>query len=176
MGLDTVELIYEMEKHFQIEYSDEDLIITVTIGQLINLTSRLKSIESKDQSEFDEVFNKFQQYFNANINIDDKISDYLKINDFNNLSHYINLKIPQFSNFLKYVFLDHHFIDWKELTVENFINGILIKNCTNLIDVNQPKTTYQVYLIIGWITEDKIGSSFYDIQPHARFTKDLRID
>ena len=176
MGLDTVELIFKFEEHFQINYKDTDIEQTYTVGQLTQLTCKMINISSEVKPEFEKIFNQFQEFFGVNIQLNDKISNYLKIDDYKNLSNFINLKINNFSTILKYLLLDPHFIKWKNLTVEEFINGILITNSKNLFDNKSHKTIFQVYLTIGYIIKDKIGASVYDIQSYVNISKDLRID
>ena len=133
-------------------------------------------ITSENKEEFNSLYALFQDYFGNHIQLADKISNYLQINNFQDLSNFLNLKIKNYSNILKYIFLDYHFIKWEELTVEEFINAILITNCKHLFDNNTPKTQYQVYLIVGSIILDRIGCPVYDIQPYASITRNLRID
>ena len=176
MGLDTVELIMEFENHFNIHFKDEEIQKISRVGEVSNLICQMINIHSENKDEFDSLYVSFQNYFGNNIQLNDKISNYLEVNNYKYLSDYLNLKVKNYSNILKYVFLDHHFIKWEELTVEEFINGILIRNCKHLFDNNSPKTIYQVYLIVGNIILDRINCPVYDIQSYASITKDLRID
>ena len=176
MGLDTVELIMEFENHFNIRFKDEDIQQISRVEEISNLICQMIDITSENKEEFNSLYALFQDYFGNHIQLADKISNYLQINNFQDLSNFLNLKIKNYSNILKYIFLDYHFIKWEELTVEEFINAILITNCKHLFDNNSPKNRYQVYLIVGSIILDRIGCPVYDIQPYASITKDLRID
>ncbi|WP_312208004.1 hypothetical protein [Empedobacter sp.] len=176
MGLDTVELIMEFENHFNIRFKDEDIQQISRVGKISNLICQMIDITSENKEEFNSLYALFQDYFGNHIQLADKISNYLQINNFQDLSNFLNLKIKNYSNILKYIFLDYHFIKWEELTVEEFINAILITNCKHLFDNNSPKTQYQVYLIVGSIILDRIGCPVYDIQPYASITRNLRID
>ncbi|WP_291065412.1 MULTISPECIES: hypothetical protein [unclassified Empedobacter] len=176
MGLDTVELIMEFENHFNIRFKDEDIQKVSRVGEVSNLICQMIDTTSENKEEFNSLYALFQDYFGNHIQLADKISNYLQINNFQDLSNFLNLKIKNYSNILKYIFLDYHFIKWEELTVEEFINAILITNCKHLFDNNSPKTQYQVYLIVGSIILDRIGCPVYDIQPYASITRNLRID
>ncbi|MBY0065579.1 MULTISPECIES: hypothetical protein [Empedobacter] len=176
MGLDTVELIMEFENHFNIRFKDEDIQQISRVEEISNLICQMIDITSENKEEFNSLYALFQDYFGNHIQLADKISNYLQINNFQDLSNFLNLKIKNYSNILKYIFLDYHFIKWEELTVEEFINAILITNCKHLFDNNSPKTQYQVYLIVGSIILDRIGCPVYDIQPYASITRNLRID
>ncbi|WP_291098362.1 MULTISPECIES: hypothetical protein [unclassified Empedobacter] len=175
MGLDTVELIMEFENHFNIRFKNEDIQQISRVGEISNLICQMIDITSENKEEFNSLYALFQDYFGNHIQLADKISNYLQINNFQDLSNFLNLKIKNYSNILKYIFLDYHFIKWEELTVEEFINAILITNCKHLFDNNTPKTQYQVYLIVGSIILDRIGCPVYDIQPYASITRNLRI-
>ncbi|MFV0138477.1 hypothetical protein OBK16_02455 [Empedobacter falsenii] len=176
MGLDTVELIMEFENHFNIRFKDEDIQQISRVGEISNLICQMIDITSENKEEFNSLYTLFQDYFGNHIQLVDKISNYLQINNYQDLSNFLNLKIKNYSNILKYIFLDYHFIKWEELTVEEFINAILITNCKHLFDNNSPKTQYQVYLIVGSIILDRIGCPVYDIQLYASITRNLRID
>lgn len=176
MGLDTVELIMEFENHFNIRFKDEDIQQISRVGEISNLICQMIDITSENKEEFNSLYTLFQDYFGNHIQLADKILNYLQKNNFQDLSNFLNLKIKNYSNILKYIFLDYHFIKWEELTAEEFINAILITNCKHLFDNNSPKTQYQVYLIVGSIILDRIGCPVYDIQPYASITRNLRID
>lgn len=176
MGLDTVELIMEFENHFNIRFKDEDIQQISRVGEISNLICQMIDITSENKEEFNSLYTLFQDYFGNHIQLVDKISNYLQINNYQDLSNFLNLKIKNYSNILKYIFLDYHFIKWEELTVEEFINAILITNCKHLFENNSPKTQYQVYLIVGSIILDRIGCPVYDIQLYASITRNLRID
>lgn len=176
MGLDNVELIMEFENHFKIHFKDEDIQKVSRVGEISNLICQMIDVTSENNEEFNSLYITFQNYFGHHIQLTDKISNYLQVNNFQKLSDFLNLKIKNYSNILKYIFLDYHFIKWEELTVEEFINAILITNCKHLFDNNSPKTQYQVYLIVGSIILDRIGCPVYDIQPYASITRNLRID
>lgn len=176
MGLDTVELIMEFENHFNIRFKNEDIQQISRVGEISNLICQMIDVTSENKEEFNSLYALFQDYFGNHIQLADKISNYLQINNYQDLSNFLNLKIKNYSNILKYIFLDYHFIKWEELTVEEFINAILITNCKHLFDNNSPKTQYQVYLIVGSIILDRIGCPVYDIQPYASITRNLRID
>ncbi|WP_313252487.1 hypothetical protein [Empedobacter sp.] len=176
MGLDTVELIMEFENHFNIRFKDEDIQKVSRVGEVSNLICQMIDTTSENKEEFNSLYISFQNYFGKDILLTDKISNYLQVNNYQDLSNFLNLKIKNYSNILKYIFLDYHFIKWENLTIEEFINAILITNCKHLFDNNLPKNRYQVYLIVGSIILDRIGCPVYDIQPYASITKDLRID
>ncbi|MDM1547789.1 hypothetical protein HX096_07935 [Empedobacter falsenii] len=154
MGLDIVELIMEFENHFNIRFKDEDIQKVSRVREVSNLICQMIDITSENKEELDSLYALFQNYFGNHIQLTDKISNYLQVNNYQYLSNFLNLKIKNFTNLLKYVFLDYHFIKWENLTVEEFINAILITNCKHLFDNNLPKTQYQVYLIVGSITKD----------------------
>lgn len=176
MGLDTVELIMQFENHFNINFKDEEIQKVSRVGEISNLICQMIGATSENKDEIDSLYTLFQNYFGNEILLNDKIYNYLQVNNYKDLSDFIHLKIENYSNILKYLLLDPHFIKWKDLTVEEFINGILITNCKHLFDNNSPKSRYQVYLIVGNIILDRIGCPVYDIQHYASITKDLRTD
>ncbi|MGV0845911.1 hypothetical protein ACTS9T_04875 [Empedobacter falsenii] len=104
MGLDTVELIMEFENHFNIRFKDEDIQKVSRVREVSNLICQMIDITSENKEELDSLYALFQNYFGNHIQLTDKISNYLQVNNYQYLSNFLNLKIKNFTNLLKYVF------------------------------------------------------------------------
>lgn len=81
MGLDTVELIMEFENHFNIRFKDEDIQQISRVGEISNLICQMIDITSENKEEFNSLYTLFQDYFGNHIQLADKISNYLQINN-----------------------------------------------------------------------------------------------
>ncbi|MDM1139293.1 hypothetical protein [Empedobacter sp. R132-2] len=92
MGLDTVELIMEFENHFNIRFKNEDIQQISRVGEISNLICQMIDITSENKEEFNSLYALFQDYFGNHIQLADKISNYLQINNFQDLSNFLNLK------------------------------------------------------------------------------------
>lgn len=176
MGLDSVELIMEIENHFQINFKDDDIRNVHTIKDLSELTYQILKITSDEKNEFIYIHQSIQEYLGKEIKLNDFIFNHFEKNQFNELSETLQLDIPNHTSNRFTRFFNYHFINWNELTFEDFINGIVIKNKDLFFIDNLPLTKYGIYIKIGRIIRRIIASPYYDIQPRANITKDLRID
>ncbi|MBS7332818.1 MAG: hypothetical protein KIG88_04395 [Weeksellaceae bacterium] len=166
----------EIENHFQINFKGDDIRYVCTIKDLNDLTSQLLKITSDEKDEFIFIHQSIQEYLGKEIKLDDFIFNHFEKNQFNELSETLQLNIPNHTSNRLTRFFNYHFINWNELTFEDFINGIIIKNKDLFFLDNVPQTKYGIYIKIGRIIRRKIASPYYDIQPRANITKDLRID
>ncbi len=86
MGLDTVELILEVEEQFGIEISNDDAEKTITVGDLANLVARLVSQKTGREVDYKEVLPKITNILmehhgipREEIHLDAKFVDDLKM-------------------------------------------------------------------------------------------------
>jgi hypothetical protein len=66
--------------------------------------------------------------------------------------------------------------EWETLTVEQFVSAICANNYLELIDRNNIRSKYEIYIAVTGITVDKIGVDYFEIGPDKSFTSDLGID
>ena len=179
MGLDSVELIMSIEKHFDILYPDKEIQQANTIEELTLLTAKIIKVDNPIKPEFDAVYNLLKSYWNDDIKLYHLVNQYIKINGVNIMAREVELKIPNHSslsfNQLK-SWLNYYFIKWENLTVEDFINAIIIANPNQFFTELIPNTIYGIYITIARIIEDRIGCPIYDLQPRVHIFNELGID
>lgn len=88
MGLDIVELIMEFENHFNIRFKDEDIQKVSRVGEVSNLICQMIDTTSENKEEFNSLYISFQNYFGKDILLTDKISNYLQVNNYQDLSNF----------------------------------------------------------------------------------------
>ncbi len=179
MGLDSVELIMSVENHFNVIFSEKDIIKTRTIGDLTDLVCQYRYIKDSSAPEFDTVYNQLKDLWNSNLKLDELVTTYLPINQRIDFQHEFQYLIPKHSsegsNALKR-WLNFYLIEWEKLTIEQFINTVIIYNENSFFKEEIPTTNYGIYVVTARIIYDRIGCPYYDLQPTSHIVNDLRID
>ena len=195
MGLDSVELIMEVEKYFGISILDREAEVTFTIQDMVNVVARHLDITNENTELREIVFDKVNQallnlsLINAPIKLTEYISKYLSPDDgeiWDALKNELKLDVPKpdiigrdskkFIDKIKFAMNWTPMYDWSSITVEQFIAAISAINCDKLIDKDFIRSTYEIYIAITAITVDKIGVDYYEISPDKSFTQDLGVD
>lgn len=195
MGLDSVELLVEFEKFFNIEVPDLEASKIYTIEDMVNTIAIHLGIDSEELDLQERVFlvfastlKRLKQIANT-IELSDKISDYLEPEEpqfILTLTDQIKLEAPMTKAYLrphqsilnrfKMLAIWQPDYDWYTLTVQNYIDAICAKNYKVLLKRDELKTKYEIYIGIAGITSDTTGVDFFEIMPEKSFTKDLGID
>lgn len=114
MGLDSVELLVEIENYFSIEIPDTEAAEIFTVQNMVDVAAKHLHIS------------------------------------------------------------DHSMSDWE--AIDQFKTVQCAANYQTLIDKNNIKSKYEVYVIIMGITAAKTGVDYYEITPDKSFTSDFGID
>lgn len=179
MGLDTVELIITIEKYFDIHFKDDDIKNISKVGEIADLVADYLLITNNDQTEFNVVFSLLKSHWNSDLKLHELISTYLALDNRTDFEKTLGLKIPPHSierlNLLKKIF-NYYLFEWNQLTIEQFINAIMIANKEHFFTQKISKTRYGIYIEVSRIIHHRLGAPIYDIQPLSSITKDLRID
>jgi acyl carrier protein len=195
MGLDSIELVMEVEKYFNIQISDPEAEKTLTIQNMVDCVARHLSVSNNSTELRDTVVNKIQNIL-IKLNLTDKplsLTDpvFLTLSPKNKsiwqlFTDEMGLDIPKpetteksnnnFFDKIKSAFSMNYFYDWKEITLELFASAICAKNCSLLINSSAIKNIYEIYVAVTSITVDKIGVDYYEITPEKSFTNDLGVD
>ncbi len=193
MGLDSVELLVEWEKYFNIQISDLEAEKISTVQNAVDCISSHLNISENNLTLRDSVFAilknqiKDKAVTNKSIELTDlvfKILDPNKKELWKELSQNINLSIPEFSfasnNTLsrkiisKIIWIPGY--DYKEITFERLIDAICAENLKKLINPTYITSKYEIYIAITAITVDKNGIDYYEVSPSKTFTHDFGID
>jgi acyl carrier protein len=195
MGLDSVELIVEIENHFSISIPDSEAEKAYTVGKLVDCVAHILEIKSYDFTLRDKTFSLLKtELLNLNNNLNDftissKVIDSLDIQDkllILAIESKLNLKLPGIyfkpeknKSILGYVkswltVIDD--IDFNKITWKKFIDITLAKNLNSGTLKIEYKSKYEIYIAIMRITVDKIGVEYSEIGIEKMFADDLGID
>lgn len=194
MGLDSVELVMEIENYFNISIPDPEAETLTTVGEMADCVASHRNVSSVEAPLRDELFAKIKDYLfskaniTADINIEDKILNYFSPHNETWAALETNLKIkipyPEQVSLPGKKFSDkiRRFINWlppykpEDITFELFISGICAYNFRELLDPANIKNKYEIYIGVMGITVDKTGVDYYEVTPEKSFTSDLGID
>ncbi len=190
MGLDSVELIMDVEKHFSISISDPEAEKVYTVGQFVDCVAKILSIDKYDFGLRNSTFSLIKASLESHVHdisgfsLTSKVSDILDIKNntlIKSIEKDLDLELPglQEKGFLdgllrRLRFLDT--IDFRTITWKRYIDIILAHNLDKLTPPIQYKSKYEIYIAIMRITVDKIGVGYQEIGPEKSFTDDLGVD
>ena len=190
MGLDSVELIMDVEKHFSISISDPEAEKVYTVGQFVDCVAKILSIDKYDfelrDTTFSQIKTSLESYVHdiPGFSLTSKVSDTLDINDttlIKSLEKDLGLELPRLheKGFLDGLLKRLPFfetIDFRTITWKRYIDIILAHNLNKLSPPIQYTSKYEVYIAIMRITVDKIGVDYHEIGLEKSFTDDLGVD
>jgi hypothetical protein len=195
MGLDSVELIVEVEKHFSISIPDSEAEKAYTVGKLVDCVANILGVKSYDFALREKTFSLFKtelqnlRKYLGDFSISSKVTDNLDIHDkslVQAIESKLNLKLPGIyfkpensnkilGNVKRWLTMIDE-IDFDKITWKKFIDIILAKNLNSNALTIEYKSKYEIYIAIMRITVDKIGVDYTEIGIEKIFTDDLGID
>ncbi|MCB0776774.1 MAG: hypothetical protein KDB99_10685 [Chitinophagaceae bacterium] len=194
MGLDSVELVMEVEKYFSIEIPDQEAEkiyrvqdMVETVARHLKITLENSELQKKIITKLSECFSRLNKK-EISLKSDDLIYEFLTVGDKENwkaLQKLLDLKIPRPSSykpdsnklndrFKKLINWTPHY-KWNEISVSHFSNVICAHNYTQLLDQNNINDKLEIYVAVMGITVEKIGIDYYEIYPTKSFTDDLGV-
>lgn len=195
MGLDSVELVMEVEKYFSISIPDTEAEKAYTVGKLVDCVARILNITDYDFSLRTNLFAEIKerlQALNGNntaYQITDKVKDSLDIENkslVNKLEHALNLQFPGISKIsansqsltdkLKRWLEFTDVYDFNTITWKKYIDIVLANNLNKRLNPAVIHSKYEIYLAVMKITVDKVGVEYLEIGIEKSFTDDLGID
>ncbi len=195
MGLDSVELVVEIEHYFQINIPNKEAERLTTIQEMVDCVAIHKNITLNSEALKEHVFAKIEYGLKSLDLLTDpllytnKISNFLQPTNyeiFEKLEHEIELEIqkPELKKESQPKFIATFFnaismapmYNWTEITVDEFVNAVCIYNFENLINKNNITSLYEIYIAVSGITMHKTGVDSYELLPEKSFTSDLGID
>ncbi len=191
MGLDSVQLLVDIETHFEIQILDSDAAKINTVQDMVNMVAIYLNIETNDLSLKKEMLQIINQALKLEGLINDEISDsdfiFKTLNPQNDelwdsIAQKTDLVLPKpylpdknhrklFSSLVwtpKY--------EWKKVTAGHFIDAVCARNHEKLIDRKNISDIYEILVSIIAITVESIGVDYYEVEPEKSFTNDLGID
>ncbi|MBI1307023.1 MAG: hypothetical protein GC181_10515 [Bacteroidetes bacterium] len=189
MGLDSVELIMDIEEHFNINIADQDAENITTVQDLTDLVAQILHISNEESSVANDVLNTLNQILIKN----NQISTELNFSDFifqiissgkenlKTVESQLSLKLPKIQNHQELIgrlfpFVFSPLIQRDKITVEQFIQSICAINHTKLFPSDSITDKFQIRCIVIALTADKCGINELHIRPDSRITSDLGIN
>jgi hypothetical protein len=193
MGLDTVELVMEFEKYFEINIPDREAEQMTTLQQATDTIARHRQITSDEMTLQTNILNQVSNCISQileiqnGIKLSDLISTYLSAANkdaWNRFTALMTLNVPkpycpqQTDGFITK--LKNHIMmplyNWNTLTVEDFVYSVGAANFTTLVNSKTINTKYEIAIAVAGLTVDKSGVDFYEVAPGKSFTNDLGMD
>jgi acyl carrier protein len=195
MGLDSVELVMEVEKYFGIQIPDPEAEKAATVQDMVDCVAKILSVTDNSTELRDSIINKIQAIL-LKLGLIDKLLNRsapifltLSPNDkiiWKSFCKEIVLSVPKpeikkripatFFDKIKNQITWGPLYEWDKITIEQFADAICAVNSSSLINSLAIKNTYEIYIAVTRITVDKIGVDEYDITPEKSFTNDLGVD
>ena len=190
MGLDSVELLFQIEKKFQIQIQDEESEKISTVADITELIAKTKNIIDAESNllnaESQKIADILRNIFGAEeLKPDDKISLFLNQTTkrewtlLKEQPHY-KIPVPSFAKseakiFPKIFFWKSNY-DWDTLSVKDFIEGILILNSSDIINYLQPTSKSEIYYAAAGVISKHLDINVFEIKPEKRIVEDLGIN
>ena len=195
MGLDSVELVMEVEKHFSISIPDREAEKAYTVGLLVDCVAGILNVTGYNFKLRENIFNLIKSTLQSlrmdlsDFSINDKVSTALDVNDKHLLSaleEKLKLKLPGanskandtngvFSKVKKWFQISEE-IDFQTMKWKKYIDIMLALNLDKLNPAIQYSSKYEIYIAIMRITGDKIGVDYSEIGIEKSFTDDLGVE
>ena len=195
MGLDSVELLMEVEKFFDINIPDLEAEKIYTIQNMVDSVAGHLNITNESMKLRDSIFEKVVEGIHEigwtakAIELSDYISSCIPANnkeDWKALSKCLKLSVPKpddgknygnkISVKLKNLLSWSPDYNWEEITIEQFVAAVCANNYLDLIEKTSIRNKYEIYIAVMAITVDKIGVDYYEVGPDKSFTSDLGVD
>jgi len=194
MGLDSVELVMEWERFFEIEIPNQTAEKINTVQDAVDAISAILNVEDDNAKLKQDVFHRLQKaiartgFTQVVIHQSDLVSSVFPNPDKQKwaaLSAALGLEIPfppgkPKTNFVESKILKVSWwtpkFDYNTLTFSELTDVVCGQNYKVLIDTKSIKTRYEIYSVLMALTVDKIGIDVYEFKPERIFTGDFGID
>jgi acyl carrier protein len=195
MGLDSVELVMEVENYFQISIPDPEAEKVHTVQELVETVARHLNVTNNDFELRNKIFNRVNQALlnlklcDTPIALKESISKYISpINKetWDAFKNELQLQVPKpdtagtnsnnLIDKIKSALIWKPMYNWQTITVEQFVTAICANNHDKLINRININSIYEIYVGIMAITVNKIGVDYYEIELDKSFTTDLGVD
>lgn len=197
MGLDSVELLFEIEEKFGIEISDLEAEKIYTVGDFADTVYRKMKTIPNQKCLTQVVFYRIRQALVNMRNVRDSISPDSKISEllvteniqaeWEKLQHEVQLKFPELVKMdidktieqevkLFGIKLYKRTEPVTEHSIRKLIDWVISLNFEQLIDIEQISNKYEVERIVAGIISEKVGVPINKIELRHSITDDLGVD
>ena len=195
MGLDSVELLMEIENYFGISIPDSEAERIYTVQLMVDSVASHLDITDESMELQNQIFQRIVLciqdlgWTTKKIQLGDLVCEYIPQDNkavWKDLRNSIELSIPEIEiirsggnkigDQLKKLINWTPSYEWYQITFEQFVAAVCANNYNELIIKENIKTKYEIYVAVVGITVDKIGVDYYEVAPDKSFTTDLGID
>jgi len=195
MGLDSVELVIEIEKHFSISIPEREAEKAYTVGRLVDCVANIQGVSGYNFSLRENTFRQIKSILQnltgnfTEFSLNDKVATSLDISNkgiLSALEAHLNLKLPgvdtkynQEKGLLSRVKIWLRLvenIDFDSIKWKKYIDILIAFNLDKLVPQIEYNSKYEIYLAVMRITVDKIGVDYTEIGIGKKFTDDLGVD
>ena len=192
MSLDSVELLVSFEHYFGISIPDREAEKIRRVQEMTDSICNHLGITSSHTTLRHDVFalvKKALLHLNlipGDIQPDEKLKVFFSDNPEirQQLERETGLSIPPFPTDREDSVISKLFsrlapkpqADYNTLTFSDFCDVICAANYQKLLNPKHLSSSYEVYIAVMAITEDKTGVSLYEIKPDKSFTDDFGVD
>jgi acyl carrier protein len=198
MGLDTVELLITVEKHFDISISNNEAEKISTVQDFADYVYNKVSLNTSERCKSQLLFYKIKNHFIGHLDVskdhflpDAKIKDLLRHHDlqsaWNNIQKHLQLELPALAerDFDPLIQKDIKILGFKVYTrgepvtegsVKDLVNWTLALNHKKLMDVKNLCSKKEIEWIIVGIVSESSGVPVNEIKMMHSFTDDLGMD
>ena len=193
MGLDSVELLMQIEDEFKIKISDQDAQNIFTVGDLTNYIYQNSTIKFPDNCLKTQILNSIKSAFTvlefpANLDLNNTVGEFLAKDDLKatlkKLEETINLKLPELNpQDLKIEKIEgvkifgFNIIRVKppilDMTFERLIECVGALNYPDFIDFDNITNYFEILIVVMGITQLKSGVDIDEIFVSSSFVYDL---
>jgi acyl carrier protein len=195
MGLDSVELVMEVEKYFSISIPDKEAEKAYSVGKLVDCVGNILGVFKYDfdlrirtfeevQIQVKQIIGVKQEYI-----ITDKVKDTIDIDDKEliiQLENLLNFELPGisksepknnalFQKLKTWINFSPNF-DFENIRWKKYVDVILAYNLEKIINPINITSKYEIYIALMRIIVDKIGVDYFEIGLEKSFTDDLGVD
>lgn len=194
MGLDSVELVMEIEKYFGIRIPDAEAEVMVTLQDAANTVAGHLNITSEGLHLREHMLQRVAQCLRGHsekaITQNDYISSFLSLTDREAWRAFTacmeaNIPTPSLMKESKpltpfeaigRLFYSTPAYNWWAITVGTFVDCIYIVNYETMLPPKAITSKYEIYLGIAGITSDKLGIDCFEMGPEKSFVDDFGIN
>lgn len=195
MGLDSVELVMEMEHYFHIRIPDTAAQKIYTVQDMADTVCLYRQVLPGSNSIRDQLFSSIKHYWEAAIPLaaplkgDEPVADLLP--DSNSIHWRLlqetiampiskpllltSLTSGMKNRFKRWMEWQPSYI-WTSVTFDQFTDVVCARNHQRLLNPLGVLSRYDIYIGVMAVTAEKIGVEYYDILPGKSFTDDLGLD
>lgn len=194
MGLDSVELLMEIENYFGIRIPNAEAEQITTIQKMVDSVAAHLNLSNNSFELRDRVFKKIIDSLPSPpvdklIGLPDLIHPFVPIDNTAEWKQFVEktgLEVPRpeiersygtkIGDRLRKLLSVKPAYNADEINFDQFVSSTCASNYQSLLNREKVQSLYEIYIAVAGITVDRIGVDIYEISPGKSFTNDLGVD